>query len=197
MKPSNWKACEQNTKHSHRQHKQWPCQPPWPRLWSWWPPSSPASLLRRPAGPGPGDAETTHAYPRTRCVIGNLTVLTRVTRRRMGCARWTARTSAQTSCLSVAQCLGRASPRYIFYCQVRVQSPKVKTKRTWADSIITWATHPTHPLSSMKECSGKKSAKSKSDSEWPPWLIQPKNWPGGQRDQGRGVVLHVQEEVYQ
>ena len=24
-----------------------------------------------------------------------------------------------------------------------------------------------------------------------------KNWPGGQRDQGCGVVLHVQEEVYQ
>ena len=25
----------------------------------------------------------------------------------------------------------------------------------------------------------------------------PKNWPGGQRDPGRGVVLHVQGEVYQ
>ena len=24
-----------------------------------------------------------------------------------------------------------------------------------------------------------------------------KNLPGGQRDQGRGLVLHVQEEVYQ
>ena len=24
-----------------------------------------------------------------------------------------------------------------------------------------------------------------------------KNWPGGQRDQGHGVVLHVQEEGYQ
>ena len=24
-----------------------------------------------------------------------------------------------------------------------------------------------------------------------------KNWPGGQRDQGHGIVLHVQEEVYQ
>ena len=24
-----------------------------------------------------------------------------------------------------------------------------------------------------------------------------KNQPGGQRDQGRGLVLHVQEEVYQ
>ena len=36
------------------------------------------------------------------------------------------------------------------YCQARVrspkvQSPKVKTKRTWADSIITWATNPTPP----------------------------------------------------
>ena len=36
------------------------------------------------------------------------------------------------------------------YCQARVrsskvQSPKVKTKRTWADTKITWATHPTTP----------------------------------------------------
>ena len=43
----------------------------------------------------------------------------------------------------------------------------------------------------MKECSGK------SDSEWSTWLTQPKNWPGGQQDQGHEVVLHVQEEVYQ
>ena len=26
--------------------------------------------------------------------------------------------------------------------EVQVQSPKVKTKRTWADTKITWATHP-------------------------------------------------------
>ena len=25
-------------------------------------------------------------------------------------------------------------------CQAQVQSPKVKTKGTWADTIITWAT---------------------------------------------------------
>ena len=40
-----------------------------------------------------------------------------------------------------------------------VQSPKVKTKRTWADTNITGATThpPTHPsLLSMKESSGKK-----------------------------------------
>ena len=27
--------------------------------------------------------------------------------------------------------------------------------------------------------------------------LSQKNGPGGQRDQGRGLVLHVQEEVYQ
>ena len=37
-----------------------------------------------------------------------------------------------------------------YSCQARVrspkvQSPKVKSKRTWADTIITWATHPPHP----------------------------------------------------
>ena len=33
------------------------------------------------------------------------------------------------------------------YCQAQVQSPKVKTKRTLADTKITWATtsKPTHP----------------------------------------------------
>ena len=36
-----------------------------------------------------------------------------------------------------------------------------------------------------------------SGTEWPPWLILPKNWPSGKGDQGHGVVLHVQEEVYQ
>ena len=40
--------------------------------------------------------------------------------------------------------------RNILNCQARVrnpkvQSPKVKTKRTWADTKITWATHPTPP----------------------------------------------------
>ena len=39
---------------------------------------------------------------------------------------------------------------WIAYCQAwvrspKVQSPKVKTKRTWADTKITWATHPTPP----------------------------------------------------
>ena len=39
----------------------------------------------------------------------------------------------------------------IVNCQAQVRSPKVKSskvkiKRTWADTIITWATtHPTHP----------------------------------------------------
>ena len=43
------------------------------------------------------------------------------------------------------------------YCQVQVQSPKVKTRRTWADTKITWATthhHTTPYFLSMKECSG-------------------------------------------
>ena len=30
------------------------------------------------------------------------------------------------------------------YCQAQVPSPKVKTTRAWADTKITWATHPTH-----------------------------------------------------
>ena len=29
------------------------------------------------------------------------------------------------------------------YCQARVRSPKVKSKRTWADKIIPWANLPT------------------------------------------------------
>ena len=55
----------------------------------------------------------------------------------------------------------------------KVQSPKVKTKGTWADTKITWAQN--DPLNSPSQ----------------------KNLPGGQQDQGRGVVLHFQEEVYQ
>ena len=42
------------------------------------------------------------------------------------------------------------------FCQAQVQSPKVKTKGTWADTKIPWATTPTIKLLSMKECSGKK-----------------------------------------
>ena len=66
----------------------------------------------------------------------------------------------------------------------------------WADTKITWAT--THPqLLSMKECSGKKVLIVKVAQNDPLDSSSQKNWPGGQRDQGRGVVLHVQEEVYQ
>ena len=44
----------------------------------------------------------------------------------------------------------------------------------------------------MKECSGKVKV-AKND---PLDSSRQKNLPGGQRDQGRGVVLHVKEEVY-
>ena len=44
----------------------------------------------------------------------------------------------------------------------------------------------------MKECYGKKVLIVKVAT-----LTHPANWPGGQRDQGPGVGLHVQEEVYQ
>ena len=62
--------------------------------------------------------------------------------------------------------------------------------------------HPTHPthhpqLLSMKECSGKKVQKIKVAQNDPLDSSSQKNGPGGQREQGRGVVLHVQEEVYQ
>ena len=49
----------------------------------------------------------------------------------------------------------------------------------------------------MKECSGKKVLKVKVAQNDPPDSSSQKNCPGGQRDQGRGVVPHVQEEVYQ
>ena len=49
----------------------------------------------------------------------------------------------------------------------------------------------------MKECSGKKVIKAKVAQNDPLDSTSQKNRPGGQRDQGRGVVLHVQEEVYQ
>ena len=48
----------------------------------------------------------------------------------------------------------------------------------------------------MKECSGKKVQKKKVAQNDPLDSSSQKNLPGGQRDQGRVVVLHVQEEVY-
>ena len=33
----------------------------------------------------------------------------------------------------------------------QVQSPKVKTKGTWADNKIPWATHPTPPITFKPE----------------------------------------------
>ena len=74
-----------------------------------------------------------------------------------------------------------------------VQSLKVKTKRTWADTKITWATtHPTHPsLLSIKESSDSKVLVVKVAQNGPLDLSSQKNLPGGQRDQGQGVVLHV------
>ena len=49
----------------------------------------------------------------------------------------------------------------------------------------------------MKECSGKKVLIVKVAQNDPIDSSSQKSWPGGQRDQGCGVVLHVQEEVYQ
>ena len=49
----------------------------------------------------------------------------------------------------------------------------------------------------MKECSGKKVLTVKGARNDPLDSTIPKNRPGGQQDQGHGVVLHVQEEVYQ
>ena len=49
----------------------------------------------------------------------------------------------------------------------------------------------------MKECSGKKVQKIKVAQNDPLDSSSQKNLPGGQRDKGPEVVLHVQEEVYQ
>ena len=49
----------------------------------------------------------------------------------------------------------------------------------------------------MKECSGKKVLIVSVAQNDPLDSLSPKNLPGGQQDQGCGVVLHVQEEVYQ
>ena len=45
--------------------------------------------------------------------------------------------------------------------------------------------------------SGKKVLKVKVAQNDPFDSSSQKNGPGGQQDQGHGVVLHVQEEVYQ
>ena len=49
----------------------------------------------------------------------------------------------------------------------------------------------------MKECYGKKVLIVKVAQIDPLDSSSQKNLPDGQRDQGHGVVLHVQEEVYQ
>ena len=49
----------------------------------------------------------------------------------------------------------------------------------------------------MKECSGQKVQKIIVAQNDPLDLSSQKNLPGGQQEQGREVVLHVQEEVYQ
>ena len=48
----------------------------------------------------------------------------------------------------------------------------------------------------MKECSGQKVLKSKVAQNDPLDSPSQKNLPGRQRDQGHGVVFHVQEEVH-
>ena len=48
--------------------------------------------------------------------------------------------------------------------QSRIKVPQKKKKEgfgPWADTKITWATHPTPQLLRMKECSGKKVQKIK------------------------------------
>ena len=49
----------------------------------------------------------------------------------------------------------------------------------------------------MKECSGKEVLIIKVAQSDPLDSSSQKNLQGGQQDQGHGVVLHVQEEVYQ
>ena len=49
----------------------------------------------------------------------------------------------------------------------------------------------------MKECSSQKVLTVKLSQNDPLDSPSQKNLPGGQRDQGCGLVLHVQEEVYQ
>ena len=101
------------------------------------------------------------------------------------------------------------------YCQARVQVPNPKSQQApnpdskvrpslnnpktqffglgWHKNHMGHPPHhPPHPqLLSRKKCSGKKVQKIKVAQNNPPWLIQPKNWPDGQQEQGRGVVLHV------
>ncbi len=83
--------------------------------------------------------------------------------------------------------------------------PKNEKRRIWT---LGWhylvflhgpPPHPTPPvpkLLSMKECSGKEVLIVKVAQNDPLDLPSKKNGPGGQWDQGHGVVLHVQEEVY-
>ena len=56
------------------------------------------------------------------------------------------------------------------FCQGQVQSPKVKTKRTWA------LTQKSHLTSNHEGVLWKKGANGKSGSEWPPQLTKPKKF---------------------
>ena len=49
----------------------------------------------------------------------------------------------------------------------------------------------------MKGCSGKKVLKVKVAQNDPFDFLSQNSWPGGQQDQGHGLALHVQEEIYQ
>ena len=49
----------------------------------------------------------------------------------------------------------------------------------------------------MKECSREKVQEGKKSEYDPPYPSRSSVGPGGQQDQGYGVVLHVQGEVYQ
>ena len=70
--------------------------------------------------------------------------------------------------------LSLKSFRICYFCQARVrspkvQSPKVKTKRTWADTIITWATTHHHPDN---------------------WVIDP-NWVNDKLKSGQDNLLRI------
>ena len=51
-----------------------------------------------------------------------------------------------------------------------------------------------HPI---KECSSKKVLMMRKSWNDPLDQPSPKNWPGGQQEQGHGVVLHDPREGYQ
>ena len=62
----------------------------------------------------------------------------------------------------------------------------------WTTRTRMWGS----PTCSRRSLLVKKVLIVKVAQNDPPDWSRQRNWPGGQRDQGHGVVLHVQEEVY-